>query len=134
MARNPKQLTKREKEVLTLVADGYARREIVEKLNLSYYSVGAYKQRVMLKLELENKAALVRYAVNNNLFSSKPSVKEKKKLVKKITHSKISKNQKMIDEKRKIVESIAESINANLAHQANPAGFDAISGIKKLQF
>jgi len=62
-------LSNREKEVLQLVALGHTGREIADQLSLSVKTVETYRARGMDKLELRNRAALVRYAINHGLMA-----------------------------------------------------------------
>jgi DNA-binding NarL/FixJ family response regulator len=62
------QLSEREQEVLTLIALGYSNKEIAEKLFLSVKTVETYKTRIMEKLELTTRAALVRFALQHKLL------------------------------------------------------------------
>lgn len=62
------QLSERELEVLTLIALGYSNKEIAEKLFLSVKTVETYKARIMEKLELTTRAALVRFALQHKLL------------------------------------------------------------------
>ncbi|MBC7238292.1 MAG: response regulator transcription factor, partial [Chloroflexi bacterium] len=55
-------LSPREKEVLRLVALGHTNQQIADKLFLSIKTVESYRARVMQKLNLRNRTALVRYA------------------------------------------------------------------------
>lgn len=57
-------LSEREAEVFTLVALGYRNSEIAGKLALSVKTVETYKSRMMEKLGLQNRAALVRLAID----------------------------------------------------------------------
>jgi len=61
-------LSQREKEVLRLVALGYTNRQIAERLSLSVKTVETYRARVMEKLNLKSRAALVRYALTRGLL------------------------------------------------------------------
>lgn len=63
-------LSEREREVLRLVALGYTSAEIAEQLSLSTKTVETYRARGMEKLGLSNRAALVRFALNNGIISS----------------------------------------------------------------
>jgi DNA-binding NarL/FixJ family response regulator len=60
-------LTAREADVLHLVVDGLTARQIATRLVLSPRTVENHIQRVMHRLGLPNRAALVRYAVENSL-------------------------------------------------------------------
>lgn len=63
------QLSEREKEVLELVAKGYANREIAEKLVISVKTVETHKSRVMEKLELKTRPELVEFAMKKGLLT-----------------------------------------------------------------
>jgi two-component system response regulator NreC len=62
-------LSPREKEVLRLVALGYTSRQIAEQLYLSIKTVGTYRARLMTKLGLSSRPALVRYALKRGLLA-----------------------------------------------------------------
>lgn len=64
-------LSDREREVLVMTALGYSSREIGELLFISPKSVDTYRQRLMEKLQLENRAELVQYALKNGLLEAK---------------------------------------------------------------
>jgi len=69
LANNPvAQLSDRELEVLRLIALGHANKEIAGMLYLSVKTVETYKARVMEKLSLKSRAALVRFALQHNLL------------------------------------------------------------------
>ena len=65
----PNQLTKREMEVLGLVASGKSNKEIGESLFISVKTVETHKTHILIKLGLNNNSELVRYAVKNNIIS-----------------------------------------------------------------
>jgi DNA-binding NarL/FixJ family response regulator len=56
-------LSEREAEVLRLIAQGYANKEIAAQLNLSVKTVETYKARSMEKLGLRSRVDIVRIAV-----------------------------------------------------------------------
>ncbi len=58
-------ITKREQEVLNLVADGKTSQQIADELFLSVRTVESHRYNLMQKLEISNTAGLVRYAVMN---------------------------------------------------------------------
>lgn len=60
-------LTKRERQVLGLIANGYSNQEIADKLEISTRTVDTFKTNIMQKLNIKNTAALARYAFENNL-------------------------------------------------------------------
>lgn len=61
-------LSKREQEVLQLVALGHTSKEIADQLSVSAKTVDTYRARGMEKLELRSRAALVRFALANGLL------------------------------------------------------------------
>jgi DNA-binding NarL/FixJ family response regulator len=63
-------LSPREREVLTLTAEGYSSTEIGERLGLSHKTVETYRQRLMDKLELRHRSELVRFALSRGLLSA----------------------------------------------------------------
>lgn len=62
-------LTDREREILTLVAEGYTNREIAESLFISVKTVETHKANIMEKLNLHKRAELVRYAIRKGMLS-----------------------------------------------------------------
>jgi DNA-binding NarL/FixJ family response regulator len=58
-------LTKREIEILKLIAQGFSNREVGEKLTISPRTVDTHRTNIMEKLEIKNIAALIRYAIQN---------------------------------------------------------------------
>lgn len=62
-------LTSREREILTLVAEGKTNKEIANSLNLSVYTVESHRGSVMEKLNLHNTGDIVRFALRNGLIS-----------------------------------------------------------------
>ncbi|HVL84191.1 MAG TPA: response regulator transcription factor [Pseudonocardia sp.] len=60
-------LTERETEVLRLVAKGLTARQIGERLTVSHRTVESHVQNTLRKLQLHNRAQLVRYAVERGL-------------------------------------------------------------------
>jgi two-component system response regulator NreC len=63
-------LSQREREVLRLVALGHTNQEIADQLYLSVKTVETYRSRVMNKLNLRSRSALVRYALQRGLLDS----------------------------------------------------------------
>lgn len=59
-------ITKREQDVLNLVAQGRTSSEISEKLHISVRTVESHRYNLMQKLGIKNATGLVRYAVLNN--------------------------------------------------------------------
>jgi len=62
-------LTKREREVLALIAEGYANKEVASKLGLSVRTVETHRERIMRKLEIRNAAGLTKFAIAHGLVS-----------------------------------------------------------------
>jgi DNA-binding NarL/FixJ family response regulator len=60
-------LTERETEVLRLVAKGLSYKQIAERLVLSHRTVQNHVQNTLNKLQLHNRVALVRYAIERGL-------------------------------------------------------------------
>lgn len=56
-------LTKRELEVLTLIASEMTNDEIGEKLGVSKRTVDAHRQNILNKLQVKNTAGLIKYAI-----------------------------------------------------------------------
>lgn len=63
-------LSDREREVLGLVAEGYANREIADALGLCVKSVETYRARVMEKLGLSTRSDLVRFALECGVLAA----------------------------------------------------------------
>jgi two-component system response regulator NreC len=61
-------LSEREKEVLTLIAKGYANKDIAEQLVISVKTVETHKGNLMEKLQLKTRPELVEYAVKKGLL------------------------------------------------------------------
>ena len=68
LARRYESLSERESEVFRFVALGHSNREIAEMSFLSVRTVETYKARLMKKLGLESRAALVRAALELDLL------------------------------------------------------------------
>ncbi len=58
-----RELTNREEQVIRLIAQGYANKEIANQLDISVKTVESHKTNVMEKLELKSRTEIVRYAV-----------------------------------------------------------------------
>lgn len=63
------ELSKREKEVLYLIAEGNTNTEIAEILFLSSHTVTTHRKNIMIKLGVKNTAGIVMYAVKSGLVS-----------------------------------------------------------------
>lgn len=62
-------LSEREREVLTLTAEGYSSQEIGDQLALSAKTIETYRMRVMRKLNLSHRSDLVKYALRAGLLN-----------------------------------------------------------------
>ncbi|MGH9412130.1 MAG: response regulator [Terriglobales bacterium] len=62
-------LTPREHETVKLLAEGLSVKEIAVHLNLSTKTVEAHKFNLMRKLDIHNKAQLVRWAIQNKVIN-----------------------------------------------------------------
>lgn len=61
-------LSKREREVLPLVALGYSNKEIAERLFISVKTVEVHKSHLMKKLEVESFSELLQYSMKHQLI------------------------------------------------------------------
>lgn len=61
-------LTKREKEILKMIADGKTSVDIGEKLFISAATVETHRRNLMQKLEVKNVAMLIKIAIENSLI------------------------------------------------------------------
>ena len=64
----PITLSKREKEVLMLVADGLNNEEIADRLFNSKRTIETHRQNILMKTQCKNTPALIKYALVNNLI------------------------------------------------------------------
>jgi len=71
------QLTRREQEVCQLVAHGFTNSEIGQKLSISERTVEGHRNKIMAKLELQSRADLVRFAIDNGLLNATPGCAER---------------------------------------------------------
>lgn len=62
------ELTPREQEVVTLVAEAHTNREIAEQLSLSEKTVENHRANAMRKLGMRDRVELVRYAIRRGLI------------------------------------------------------------------
>lgn len=61
-------LTEREREVLTLIAQGMLNREIADKLTISVKTVERHRENIMNKLNLHSRTELVKYAIRKGFI------------------------------------------------------------------
>src|ERR1035441_7983688 len=69
-ARQPRfgTLTKREREILKMLAEGKSVKEIAGTFELSVKTVEAHKFNLIRKLDIHNKAQLVQYAIQKKVI------------------------------------------------------------------
>ncbi len=60
-------MSPREREVLRLLADGLASKEIALKLGISRRTVDGHRAAIMHKLNIHNVPGLVKYAIRHHL-------------------------------------------------------------------
>ena len=63
-------VTRREREIIQLIAEGHTSSEISEILFISPRTVDTHRTNLMNKLDLKNAAGLVRYALENGLIEA----------------------------------------------------------------
>jgi DNA-binding NarL/FixJ family response regulator len=62
------ELTSREKEILTLIAEGFTNPQIAEKIFLSPFTVDSHRKNLLAKLGVKNTATLIKLAVEKKLI------------------------------------------------------------------
>ncbi|WP_136795138.1 MULTISPECIES: response regulator transcription factor [Desulfosediminicola] len=63
------QLTKREKEILQLVVDGYTSKQMADNLGLSPRTVDHHRSSLLRKFQMKNSVDLVNFAVRNGFVT-----------------------------------------------------------------
>lgn len=63
-------LSPREVEVLRLIAEGYANKQIAVELAISIKTVEKHRQRMMAKLDLHDTAGVTRYAISAGVIEA----------------------------------------------------------------
>lgn len=63
-------LTERERRVVQLIAEGNSNKQVANILSISLKTVETHRASIMRKLSLPSSAALVRYAVRNNIVEA----------------------------------------------------------------
>ncbi|QIK95468.1 response regulator transcription factor [Sphingomonas sp. HDW15A] len=66
----PSSLTRREREVTQLIAEGRLNKQVAHLLHISIKTVESHRSAIMRKLELNTTADLVRFAVRNQLVEA----------------------------------------------------------------
>ena len=65
-------LTRREKEILQLIAEGFTNPEIASQLYLSPTTVDTHRKNLLAKLNVKNTASLVKFAMEHDLIGKSP--------------------------------------------------------------
>ncbi|MBF6628994.1 MAG: response regulator transcription factor [Proteiniphilum sp.] len=60
-------LSRRERELLKLIAEGHTMNVISDRMCIGYETVKSYRKNIMAKLQVPNTAALVKYAVETKM-------------------------------------------------------------------
>ena len=61
-------ITKRERQVIPLVADGFSNKEIAQKLHLSVYTVNSHIHNILTKLALNTRVQIAIHAYQNEYY------------------------------------------------------------------
>jgi two-component system, NarL family, nitrate/nitrite response regulator NarL len=64
----PPTLTRREKEILQLISEGFTNSDIAVKIFVSAYTVDTHRKNLLAKFEVSNTAMLIKKAVNYGLL------------------------------------------------------------------
>ncbi len=64
----PDRLTRRQRQILQLVAEGFSTREIAVRLFLSIKTVETHRAQIMQRLDIHDVAGLVRFAIRHGLL------------------------------------------------------------------
>jgi DNA-binding NarL/FixJ family response regulator len=59
-------MTKRERQVIDLVADGLTNKEVAQRLHLSTYTVKSHIHNILEKLALHTRVQIANYAYTSN--------------------------------------------------------------------
>lgn len=65
---SPEQFNEKEKEVIRLLCEEYATKEIADATKLTYLTVETYRKRILEKIGCRNVAGVVVYAVRTGMF------------------------------------------------------------------
>ena len=66
--KNQPTLTRREKEILTLISEGFTNPQIAEKLFISLYTVETHRKNLLSKFNTNNTASLIKITATNGLI------------------------------------------------------------------
>ena len=68
-SERPKDLSRREREVLRLLAQGHSNQQIADRIRVSVKTVETYRTRLRQKLGLKERAELYRFAVESGILT-----------------------------------------------------------------
>jgi two-component system response regulator NreC len=68
----PKALSRREREVLQLLAQGYSNQQVADQIQVGVKTVETYRTRLRKKLGLKDRAELYRFAEESGLLDTEP--------------------------------------------------------------
>ncbi len=63
------QLTDREREVLSLIAEGKSNKEIASQLGIGVRTIETHRERIMRRLDIHSVAGLTKFAISNGLIT-----------------------------------------------------------------
>ena len=61
-------ITRRESEILKLIADGLTNQEIADRLFISTFTVDSHRKNLLLKFHARNTASLVKIVVSRGII------------------------------------------------------------------
>ena len=61
-------LSKREKQIVRLVAEGYSSKVIADQLFISFHTVNTHRKNIICKTHSKNTSGLVQYAISNRII------------------------------------------------------------------
>lgn len=67
-------LTRRERQLLKLIVDGYSNNEIADRMCLALQTIKGYRSNLSFKLQTQNTAQLVRKAIEERLVTDKSAM------------------------------------------------------------
>jgi DNA-binding NarL/FixJ family response regulator len=62
-------LTDREREVLSLIAEGLLNKQIADRLGIGVRTIETHRERIMRKLDIHTVAGLTKYAIARGMTS-----------------------------------------------------------------
>ena len=65
---SPSMLTKREKQVVELIAEGLSSQEVAAQLNLSIHTVDSHRKKILAKIDGKNPVDIMRYALKTGII------------------------------------------------------------------